>query len=155
MSANVLIEVDAKHEAMLRRALALAEELEQLALTAPDGTVFDACETAVIDKGPDLQRQLLSQAVARRIEAAEKKGRRPASAPADARRRTVGRNNAGGGAPPARLPSRAATGNAPAARTARMRPTNGWASPARGTPRPFRSPVAAWRPRRRSPRPGN
>ena len=82
MSAKVLIEVDARHEATVRRVLALAEELEQLALTAPDGTVLDACEGAVIDKGRDLQRQLLGEAVARRIEAAEKKGRRCAAAPA-------------------------------------------------------------------------
>lgn len=82
MSAKVLIEVDARHEAAVRRVVALAEELEQLALTAPDGTVFDACEGAVLDKGRDLQTQLLAEAVARRIEAAEKKGRRCAGAPA-------------------------------------------------------------------------
>ena len=82
MSAKVLIEVDARHEAAVRRVLALAEELEQLALTAPDGTVFDACEGAVLDQGRDLQRQMLGEAVARRIEAAEKKGRRCAAAPA-------------------------------------------------------------------------
>jgi hypothetical protein len=72
MSTKILIEVDAKHEAILRRALALAEEMEQLALTAPDGTVFDACEAAVIEKGRDLQSQMLGEAAARRIEAAEK-----------------------------------------------------------------------------------
>lgn len=95
MSAKILIEVDAQHEAIVRRALALAEEMEQLALAAPDGTVFDACEGAVIDKGRDLQRQMLSAAVARRIEAAEKKGRRSAPAPAGGRRRTAGRESAG------------------------------------------------------------
>ena len=94
MSTKVLIEVDAKHEAMLRQALALAEEMEQLALTAPDGAVFDACETAVLEKGRDLQRQMLGAAVARRIEAAEKKGRRSASVRADGRRRTVGQKSA-------------------------------------------------------------
>jgi hypothetical protein len=87
MSAKVLIEVDARHEATVRRVLALAEELERLALTAPDGTVFDACEGAVIDRGRDLQRQLLGEAVARRVEAAEKKGRRCAGARAAGRRR--------------------------------------------------------------------
>jgi hypothetical protein len=94
MSTKVMIEVDVKHEALLRRVLAMQEEMEQLALTAPDGTVFDACEEAVIDKGRNLQGQMLGEAVARRIEAAEKKGRRSASASADARRRTVVRNNA-------------------------------------------------------------
>lgn len=95
MSTRVLIEVDAKHEAMVRRALALAEELEQLALTTPDGAVFDACEGAVIHKGRALQAQLLGDAVARRIEAAEKKGRRSAPAPAGGRRRTAGPSRAG------------------------------------------------------------
>jgi hypothetical protein len=71
----------------------MMEEMEQLALSAPDGTVFHACEEAVIDKGRDLQRQMLGAAVAQRIEAAEKKGRRSASVPADARRKTVGPNH--------------------------------------------------------------
>jgi hypothetical protein len=94
MSTKVLIEVDAKHEALVRRAVALVEEMEQLALTAPDGTVFDACEGAVIDKGRAFQAQLLSEAVARRLEAAEKKGRRSVSAPAVARRQTADPKNA-------------------------------------------------------------
>jgi hypothetical protein len=94
MSTKVTIEVDAKHEAIVRRALAMAEEMEQLALTAPDGTVFDACEEAVVEKGRKLQGQVLSEAVARRIEAAEKRGRRSASVRVAARRKTVGRKNA-------------------------------------------------------------
>lgn len=94
MSAKVIIEVDTKHEVILRRALAMAEEMEQLALTAPEGAVFDACEEAVIEKGRTLQGQMLGEAVARRIEAAEKRGRRCACAPADGRRRTGGRKNA-------------------------------------------------------------
>ena len=87
MSTKVAIEVDAKHEAIVRRALAMAEEMEQLALTAPDGAVFDACEDGVIEKGRNLQAQVLGEAVSRRIEAAEKKGRRSASAPAVAKRK--------------------------------------------------------------------
>ena len=73
----------------MRRALALAEAMEQLALTAPAGTVFDACEKAVVAKGRQFQGHVLSAAVARRIEAAEKKGRRAASGTADARRKTA------------------------------------------------------------------
>lgn len=94
MSAKIMIEVDAKHEAMLRRALAMAEEMEQLALSAPEGTVFDACENAVVEKGRNLQAQMLGEAVARRIEAAEKKGPRSASVRADATRKTAGPKNA-------------------------------------------------------------
>jgi hypothetical protein len=77
MTATVTLEVPVEHEALLRRTLALAEELHQLALSAPDGTVFDACETAVIADGRKLQQQLLQEVVARRIEAAEKKGAAP------------------------------------------------------------------------------
>jgi len=94
MDAKVTIEVDQKHEGIVRRALAMAEEMEQLALTAPDGTVFDACEGAVIEKGRTLQAQVLSDAVARRIETAEKKGRRSVCASADARKKTEVRKNA-------------------------------------------------------------
>jgi hypothetical protein len=94
MNTNVQITVDAKHEAIVRRALAMAEEMEQLALTAPDGDVFETCEGAVIQKGRDLQAQLLGAAVARRVEAAEKKGRRSAAAPAGDRRRTGGPSSA-------------------------------------------------------------
>ena len=94
MSAKVTIEVDARHEPTLRRALAMMEEMEQLALTAPDGAVFADCEEAVIGKGRDLQRLMLADAVARRIDAAEKRGRRSAPALADARKRTAGPSNA-------------------------------------------------------------
>jgi hypothetical protein len=94
MSTKVTIEVDAKHETIVRRALAMAEEMEQLALSAPDGTVFDACEEAVVEKGRKLQGQVLGEAVARRIETAEKRGRRSASVRADARRKTAGPNHA-------------------------------------------------------------
>ena len=94
MSAKVVIEVDARHESTLRRALAMMEELEQLALTAPDGAVFADCEDAVIHKGRDLQKLMLTDAVARRIGAAEKRGRRSAPAHAGARERTADPSNA-------------------------------------------------------------
>ena len=94
MDGKVMIAVDPQHEGLVRRALALAQELEQLALTAPEGKVFDACEEAVVQKGRKLQSVLLGEAVARRIEAAEKRGRPSVSARADARRKTAGRRNA-------------------------------------------------------------
>jgi hypothetical protein len=89
MNTKVLLEVDARHESILRRTLAMVQEMEQLALSAHDGAVFDLCEDAAVHKGRDLQRQMLSDAVARRIEAAEKRGRRSALALVDARKRTV------------------------------------------------------------------
>jgi hypothetical protein len=94
MNTKVVIEVEARHESTLRRALALIEELEQLALTAPDGAVFADCEDAVIHQGRDLQRLMLADAVARRIDAAEKKGRRSVPVPADARGTAAGPNAA-------------------------------------------------------------
>ena len=89
MSTKVVIEVDARHESVLRRALAMMEEMEQLALTAPEGAVFADCEDAVIHKGRDLQKLMLADAVARRIDAAEKRGHLCAPASADARRTTA------------------------------------------------------------------
>jgi hypothetical protein len=94
MNSKITIELDAKHEAIVRRTLAMAEEMEQLALTAPDGAVFDACEEAVIEKGRKLQQQVLGEAVARRIETAEKRGRRSAAVAAAAKKKTVDRRNA-------------------------------------------------------------
>ena len=47
-----------------------------LAATAPDGSVLDVCEDAVIERGREHQRRLLQRAVQARLDAAEKKGRR-------------------------------------------------------------------------------
>jgi hypothetical protein len=88
MSTKVMIECDARFENSVRRALAMFEEMEQLALTAPDGQVFDMCEEAVIEKGRKLQADTLGEAVARRVEAAEKKGRRSGFVRAAAGKRT-------------------------------------------------------------------
>jgi hypothetical protein len=93
MSTKVAIEVDAKHEAVVRRALAMAEAMEQLALAAPERAVFDVCEEAGLEKGRSMQAHVLGQAVSRRVETAEKKGRRSASARAVARRKTVAPKN--------------------------------------------------------------
>ena len=79
MKPTVTIEIPAASEALVRQLLALHEEMEALALTAPDGTVLEACETAVIEKGRDLNKRILEDAVARRIESAEKKGARSAA----------------------------------------------------------------------------
>jgi hypothetical protein len=91
MRTKVTMEFDARFEKLMQRALLMAQEMEQLALIAPDGQVVDVCEEAVVDKGRKFQADMLSEAVARWVEAAEKKGP-PAvceSAPAVARRRTA------------------------------------------------------------------
>ena len=54
------------------------------------GTVLDTCETAILQKGRNLHAKILAEAVARRVEAAEKKGRRSAPAPAVGPRKTGG-----------------------------------------------------------------
>jgi hypothetical protein len=95
MSTKVTIEVDARFEDGMRRALAMLEEMEQLALTAPDGQVFDVCEQAVIATGRRFQAATLGEAVARRVEAAEKKGRRPGGVNAVARKKTGGQSRGG------------------------------------------------------------
>jgi len=74
MKPTITIVIPADSEPLVRQLLALHEELTQLALSSPEGTVVDACEAAVVDKGRDLNTQILADAVARRVEAAEKKG---------------------------------------------------------------------------------
>jgi hypothetical protein len=76
-SRNVVLEVETpEQEALLRQFHAYVLELEHLALTAPDGQVLDQCESAAVSKGRELNRAALQRAVQRRIDAAEKKGRR-------------------------------------------------------------------------------
>jgi hypothetical protein len=82
-------EVTSAQAQILHQVLALMEELNDLALSAPDGTVFDACESAVVEKGRDLSKRILSDAVARRVESAEKKGHRSASVGAAGPKRTA------------------------------------------------------------------
>lgn len=89
MQPTVTIEIPADSEAVVRQVLALHQELQHLALSAPDGRVLDVCENAVLDRGRDLNARILADAVARRIQAAEKKGRRSAPAPVVGPRRTV------------------------------------------------------------------
>lgn len=89
MSPTVTIEIPTASEALVRQLLALHEELQALALSAAEGTVLEACEAAVVPKGRELAKNLLADAVARRIEAAEKKGPRSALARADKPRRTA------------------------------------------------------------------
>ena len=67
---------DAERKA-IERAIAFVAEMHDLALTAPSGHVLDQCEQQVTDRGRDLLRGTLEQAVQARIDAAEvKKGRR-------------------------------------------------------------------------------
>lgn len=86
---------------LVARLLAMNDELQSLALSAPDGTVFEACENAVLIQGRELQTRRLTEAVAGRVEAAEKKGPRSASVRAVGPRRIAGRSPATSSAPSA------------------------------------------------------
>jgi hypothetical protein len=72
----------AAEETLVERALAMARDLNELAGTAPAGQVLDRCEEAAVEKGRAFTRQAFEQAVAQRIEAAQKKGRRLGNASA-------------------------------------------------------------------------
>jgi hypothetical protein len=73
---TIILEIDAEHEDLLRRYADFLGEMKDLAANAPDGSVLDVCEEAVIEKGREQQRRLLEHAARARIEAVEKKGRR-------------------------------------------------------------------------------
>jgi hypothetical protein len=88
---TVTLEIPAECEPLVRRVLALQEELHALALTAPEGTVLDACEALVVPKSRALAQQLLAEAVAQRVQSAEKKGPPSAPAPVAEPNRTVER----------------------------------------------------------------
>ncbi len=72
----VSLEIDPEHEDLLRQYATFLDEMKDLAATAPDGTVFDACEEAVIERGREQQRRVLERAVQARLDALKKKGRR-------------------------------------------------------------------------------
>ena len=72
----ITLEIDAEDEDLIRDYADYVGEMKDLAATAPDGSVLDVCEEAVIDKGREHQRRLLQRAVQARFGVAEKKGLR-------------------------------------------------------------------------------
>ena len=89
---RVTLEVDSPaQEALLRHCHAFLQEMQQLALTAPEGQVVDVCETAALHKGQEVSRHVLEHAVAQRIAALEKKARRCEPALVDERAPTAAR----------------------------------------------------------------
>ena len=61
----------------IERAIAFVAEMRDLAQTAPDGQVLGLCEGQAVERGRDLLRATLQEAVQARVESAEeKKGRR-------------------------------------------------------------------------------
>lgn len=89
---TITLEVDGPaQEQLIRNYHALVMELNDLALTAPEGLVIDQLEELAVQRGRETLRASLEQAVQTRIEDAEKKGRRSASAPAGTSVRTAAR----------------------------------------------------------------
>ena len=73
---TITLGIDPRHEDLLRRYANFLEEMTDLAATAPDGSVLEVCEDAIIEKGREQQRRLLESAVQARLGDAEKKGLR-------------------------------------------------------------------------------
>ena len=63
----------------VERALALAQELERTASTAPHGCLLDRCELLLLDQGRRLLREALAGALQQQIAAGEKRGLPPVS----------------------------------------------------------------------------
>jgi hypothetical protein len=79
---TLTIEYRDDHERLaLAQAIAYVNDLRQLAVDAPAGTVLDACENLALDKGRALLRSTLAAALHGRIALAEQKGGTPAPAP--------------------------------------------------------------------------
>lgn len=74
---------DAERVAMLR-AVAFVAQMHDLALSAPTGQVLQVCETQAVDAGRELLRTTLQGAVQSRVDQADAKKGRPASARAGA-----------------------------------------------------------------------
>jgi hypothetical protein len=68
----------------MRRALAFVAQLHDLALSAPPGQVLAACEQQALASGRDLLLVTLEQALQARVDQAEEKKGRRASARAGA-----------------------------------------------------------------------
>ncbi len=75
---------------LLEQALLLAKQLEQTSDAAPDGQVLARVEALAVPAARELARRAVEAALQAQAEAAEKKGRRGAPAPADAASGTRG-----------------------------------------------------------------
>lgn len=89
---TITLEIDdPAQEQLIRNYHALVMELNDLALTAPDAAVIDQLEERAIQRGRETLRASLEQAVQKRLDEAEKKGRRSASASVATSGKTVAR----------------------------------------------------------------
>ena len=92
---TITLEVDGPaQEELIRNYHALVMELNDLARTAPDDAVIDQLEDLAIERGRQTLRASLQQAVQKRIDEAEKKGR-PSASVAAARKGKTGARASG------------------------------------------------------------
>ena len=75
MTAPALETLTPLQRTIVERALALAQELEATAGSAPDGQVIDRCELLLLGAGREFLRRALEDTLQARVEALEKKGR--------------------------------------------------------------------------------
>jgi hypothetical protein len=85
MSQRTTFHAETPLQALLvEQALLLARQLEATAEAAPDGQVLARVEALAVPAARELARQAVEAALQAQAESVEKKGRRAASAPADA-----------------------------------------------------------------------
>ena len=83
MTPLTLTITDPTERLLVEHALTFVRELKTTATTAPDGQVLHNAEAFCLNRGREFLRTALTTAVQAQAEAVEKKGRRPASVPAD------------------------------------------------------------------------
>jgi hypothetical protein len=66
---------------IVERALALAQELEATAGSAPAGQIIDRCESLLLGNGREFLRLALEDTLQAQVDALEKKGRPAGPAP--------------------------------------------------------------------------
>ncbi|WP_422930051.1 hypothetical protein [Singulisphaera sp. PoT] len=70
---TISFEIDSEDEDLVRQYVGFLQEMKDLAATAPDGSVLEVCEDAVVERGREQQRRVLSRAVQARIDDLEKR----------------------------------------------------------------------------------
>jgi hypothetical protein len=81
MTAATLDAMTPLQRLIVERALALAQELEATADSAPTGQIIDRCESLLLGNGREFLRRALEDTLQTRVDALEKKGRPAGSAP--------------------------------------------------------------------------
>ncbi len=81
MNAATLDAMTPLQRPIVERALALAQELEVTADSAPAGQIIDRCESLLLGNGREVLRRAPEDTLRARVDALEEKGRPAGSAP--------------------------------------------------------------------------